>query len=173
MVRLTPSVKARLDVFKGSDTTSVCVDRMISFFEITGFNPRYASKNPTALLEKRMEDLIRIVKSQERDIFKPLLERTAGSAGSIRDSPDYARMMNEMRDLQEKNRQLRQQVADLGQAPAMDVEKERDKLRRLADLVKYQLDPEKFPRVKFSDEVKVPVSTLQLLIKRINEEYVL
>lgn len=55
----------------------------------------------------------------------------------------------------------------------MDVEKERDKLRRLADLVKYQLDPEKFPRVKFSDEVKVPVSTLQLLIKRINEEYVL
>ncbi len=82
-------------------------------------------------------------------------------------------MMNEMRDLQEKNRQLRQQVADLGQAPAMDVEKERERLRRLVDLVKFQLDPEKFPRVKFSDEVKVPVTTLQLLIKKINEEYVL
>ena len=172
MVRLTPSVKARLDVFKGSDTTSVCVDRMISFFEITGFNPRYASKNPTALLEKRMEDLIRIVKSQERDIFKPILERTAGMGG-IHESPDYARMMNEMRDLQEKNRQLRQQVADFGEAPAAEVEKERERLRRLADLVKFQLDPEKFPRVKFSDEVKVPVTTLQLLIKKINEEYVL
>lgn len=172
MVRLTPSVKARLDVFKGSDTTSVCVDRMISFFEITGFNPRYASKNPTALLEKRMEDLIRIVKSQERDIFKPILERTAGMGG-IHESPDYARMMNEMRDLQEKNRQLRQQVADFGEAPAAEVEKERERLRRLAELVKFQLDPEKFPRVKFSDEVKVPVTTLQLLIKKINEEYVL
>lgn len=43
-VRLTPTVKARLDTFKGSDTVSVCVDRMITFFEITGFNPRYASK---------------------------------------------------------------------------------------------------------------------------------
>lgn len=69
---------------------------------MTGFNPRYASRNPTALLEKRMEDLIRIVKSQERDIFKPILERTAGLAGGIHESPDYARMMNEMRDLQER-----------------------------------------------------------------------
>ena len=32
-VRLTPTVKARLDTFKGSDTVSVCVDRMITFFE--------------------------------------------------------------------------------------------------------------------------------------------
>ena len=173
VVRVSPSVKKRLEVFQGGDTPNVVIDRMITFFEVTGFNPRYASRNPTALLEKRMEDLIRIVKSQERDIFKPILERTAGLAGGIHESPDYARMMNEMRDLQEKNRQLRQQVADLGQAPAMDVEKERERLRRLVDLVKFQLDPEKFPRVKFSDEVKVPVTTLQLLIKKINEEYVL
>ena len=60
-VRLTPTVKARLDTFKGSDTVSVCVDRMITFFEITGFNPRYASKNQTALVEKRIEDLIKII----------------------------------------------------------------------------------------------------------------
>ena len=48
-----------------------------------------------------------------------------------------------------------------------------DKLKRLAELVKYQLDPEKFPRIKYSDDVRVPVNTLQLLIKKINEEYVL
>ena len=54
-----------------------------------------------------------------------------------------------------------------------DVEKEREKLRRLAELIKFQLNPDKFPKVKFSDDVKVPVSTLQLLIKKINEEYVL
>jgi hypothetical protein len=53
------------------------------------------------------------------------------------------------------------------------VEKEREKLRRLAELIKFQLNPDKFPKVKFSDDVKVPVSTLQLLIKKINEEYVL
>ena len=54
-----------------------------------------------------------------------------------------------------------------------DVEKEREKLRRLAELIKFQLNPDKFPKVKFNDDVKVPVSTLQLLIKKINEEYVL
>lgn len=74
-VRLTPTVKARLDTFKGSDTVSVCIDRMITFFEITGFNPRYASRNPTALVEKRIEDVVRIIKSQERDILKPVLEK--------------------------------------------------------------------------------------------------
>ena len=53
------------------------------------------------------------------------------------------------------------------------MEKEREKLRRLAELIKFQLNPDKFPKVKFSADVKVPVSTLQLLIKKINEEYVL
>ena len=60
-----------------------------------------------------------------------------------------------------------------GRAPGGDVEKEREKLRRLAELIKFQLNPDKFPKVKFCDDVKIPVSTLQLLIKKINEEYVL
>ena len=156
-VRLTPTVKARLDTFKGSDTVSVCVDRMITFFEITGFNPRYASKNPTALVEKRIEDLIKIIKSQERDIFKPILDKLVGMGGGLHESPDYARLMNEMHDLQERNRKLQQQLAEYGEG----------------ELIKFQLNPDKFPKVKFGDDVKVPVSTLQLLIKKINEEYVL
>ena len=172
-VRLTPTVKARLDTFKGSDTVSVCVDRMITFCEITGFNPRYASKNPTALVEKRIEDLIKIIKSQERDIFKPILDKLAGIGGGLHESPDYARLMNEMHDLQERNRKLQQQLAEYGEGSPADVEKEREKLRRLVELIKFQLNPDKFPKVKFSDDVKVPVSTLQLLIKKINEEYVL
>ena len=173
-VRLTPTVKARLDTFKGSDTVSVCVDRMITFFfEITGFNPRYASKNPTALVEKRIEDLIKIIKSQERDIFKPILDKLVGMGGGLHESPDYARLMNEMHDLQERNRNLQQQLAEYGEGSPADVEKEREKLRRLAELIKFQLNPDKFPKVKFSDDVKIPVSTLQLLIKKINEEYVL
>ena len=146
---------------------------MITFFEITGFNPRYASKNPTALVEKRIEDLIKIIKSQERDIFKPILDKLAGMGGGLHESPDYARLMNEMHDLQERNRKLQQQLAEYGEGSPADVEKEREKLRRLAELIKFQLNPVKFPKVKFNDDVKVPVSTLQLLIKKINEEYVL
>ena len=69
--------------------------------------------------------------------------------------------------------EAQQQLAEYGEGSPADVEKEREKLRRLAELIKFQLNPDKFPKVKFSDDVKVPVSTLQLLIKKINEEYVL
>ena len=171
-VRLTPTVKARLDTFKGSDTVSVCIDRMITFFEITGFNPRYASRNPTALVEKRIEDVVRIIKSQERDILKPVLEKLSAINNPPQESPDYARLMNELRDLKDENRKLKErlQADDLRMEGAAVYQ---DKLKRLAELVKYQLDPEKFPRIKYSDDVRVPVNTLQLLIKKINEEYVL
>ena len=171
-VRLTPTVKARLDTFKGSDTVSVCIDRMITFFEITGFNPRYASRNPTALVEKRIEDVVRIIKSQERDILKPVLEKLSAINNTPQESPDYARLMNELRDLKDENRKLKErlQADDLRMEGAAVYQ---DKLKRLAELVKYQLDPEKFPRIKYSDDVRVPVNTLQLLIKTINEEYVL
>ena len=173
VVRVSPSVKKRLEIFQGGDTPNVVIDRMLTFFEVTGYNPRYASRNPTALVEKRVEDLVRIVKSQERDIFKPILEKLAGMGGGLHESPDYARLMNEMHDLQERNRKLQQQLAEYGEGSPADVEKEREKLRRLAELIKFQLNPDKFPKVKFSDDVKIPVSTLQLLIKKINEEYVL
>ena len=39
---------------------------MITFFEITGYNPRYASKNPTALVEKRIEDLERMQQQKQK-----------------------------------------------------------------------------------------------------------
>ena len=186
-VRLTPTVKARLDTFKGSDTVSVCVDRMITFFEITGFNPRYASKNPTALVEKRIGIEVRLAVGQGRDhgLAAAVLcqhrvislgqsrDKLVGMGGGLHESPDYARLMNEMHDLQERNRNLQQQLAEYGEDSPADVEKEREKLRRLAELIKFQLNPDKFPKVKFSDDVKIPVSTLQLLIKKINEEYVL
>ena len=65
-------------------------------------------------MEKRIEDLIKIIKSQERDIFKPILDKLAGMGGGLHESPDYARLMNEMHDLQERNRKLQQQLAEYG-----------------------------------------------------------
>lgn len=89
------------------------------------------------------------------------------------DAPDYVRLMNEIRDLKEKNRQLQQQVSENEKAVSDDNAGYADKLKRLAELVKYQLNPDRFVKVKFSDEVKIPINTLQLLIKKIDEEYVL
>ena len=173
LIRISPSVKKRLEIFQGGDTPNLCIDRMITFFEITGYNPRYASKNPTALVEKRIEDLVKIVKSQERDIFKPILEKMSNMSGSLQDVPDYARLMNELRDLKEKNRQLQQQVSENEKAVSDDNAGYADKLKRLAELVKYQLNPDRVVKVKISDEVKVTINNLQLLIKMIDEEYVL
>lgn len=172
LIRISPSVKKRLEIFQAGDTPNLCIDRMITFFEITGYNPRYASKNPTALVEKRIEDLVKIVKSQERDIFKPILEKMSNMNSGLQDAPDYVRLMNEIRDLKEKNRQLQQQVSENEKAVSDDNAGYADKLKRLAELVKYQLNPDRFVKVKFSDEVKIPINTLQLLIKKIDEEYV-
>ena len=173
LIRISPSVKKRLEIFQAGDTPNLCIDRMITFFVITGYNPRYASKNPTALVEKRIEDLVKIVKSQERDIFKPILEKMSNMNSGLQDAPDYVRLMNEIRDLKEKNRQLQQQVSENEKAVSDDNAGYADKLKRLAELVKYQLNPDRFVKVKFSDEVKIPINTLQLLIKKIDEEYVL
>lgn len=74
-------------------------------------------------MEKRIEDLIKIIKSQERDIFKPILDKLVGMGGGLHESPDYARLMNEMHDLQERNRKLQQQLAEYGEGSPADVEK--------------------------------------------------
>ena len=44
VVRISPSVKKRLEIFQGGDTPNVVIDRMLTFFEVTGYNPRYASR---------------------------------------------------------------------------------------------------------------------------------
>lgn len=43
--------------------------------------------------------------------------------GGLHESPDYARLMNEMHDLQERNRKLQQQLAEYGEGSPADVEK--------------------------------------------------
>ena len=57
VVRISPSVKKRLEIFQGGDTPNVVIDRMLTFFEVTGYNPRYASRNPTALVDGKATQL--------------------------------------------------------------------------------------------------------------------
>ena len=142
---------------------------MMEYFEVSGLTPQQITKQPIVQIQKRMEDVIKILRSYERDYFKPDREKESKDG---KFAEDYARVMNELRDLKDENRKLKErlQADDLRMEGAAVYQ---DKLKRLAELVKYQLDPEKFPRIKYSDDVRVPVNTLQLLIKKINEEYVL
>lgn len=101
-------------------------------------------------------------------ILSRIVKRNRKTASLRRTMPG----VNELRDLKDENRKLKErlQADDLH---TQDAAVYQDKLKRLGELMKYQLDPEKFPRIKYSDDVRVPVNTLQLLIKKINEEYVL
>lgn len=81
-------------------------------------------------------------------------------------------MMNELRDLKDENLKLKErlQADDL---QAKDTAVYKDKIKHLVEPLKCQLDPEKFPKIKCIDDVRVPINTLQLLIMKINEEYVM
>lgn len=168
-LRVSPSVKYRLDINSGTQSNNAYISQMMEYFEVSGLTPQQITKQPIVQIQKRMEDVIKILRSYERDYFKPDREKESKDG---KFAEDYARLMNELRDLKDENRKLkeRMQAEDL-QAEGAAIYK--DKLRRLAELVKYQLDPGKFPMIKLSDDVRVPINTLQLLIKKINEEYVL
>ena len=164
-LRVSPSVKYRLDINSGTQSNNAYISQMME----SGLTPQQITKQPIVQIQKRMEDVIKILRSYERDYFKPDREKESKDG---KFAEDYARLMNELRDLKDENRKLKErlQADDLH---TQDAAVYQDKLKRLGDLLKYQLDPEKFPRIKYSDDVRVPVNTLQLLIKKINEEYVL
>lgn len=169
-LRVSPSVKYRLDINSGTQSNNSYISQMMEYFEVSGVIPQQITKQPIVQIQKRIEDVVKILRSYERDYFKQVIDRDNKEE---RIPEDYARLMNEMRDLKEKNRQLQQQVSENEKAVSDDNAGYADKLKRLAELVKYQLNPDRFTKVKFSDEVKIPINTLQLLIKKIDEEYVL
>ena len=146
-LRVSPSVKYRLDINSGTQSNNAYISQMMEYFEVSGLTPQQITKQPIVQIQKRMEDVIKILRSYERDYFKPDREKES------------------------KDGKVAELQAD--DLHTQDAAVYQDKLKRLGDLLKYQLDPEKFPRIKYSDDVRVPVNTLQLLIKKINEEYVL
>lgn len=169
-LRVSPSVKYRLDINSGTQSNNSYISQMMEYFKVSGVTPQQITKQPIVQIQKRIEDVVKILRSYERDYFKQVIDRDNKEE---KIPEDYARLMNEMRDLKEKNRQLQQQVSENEKVVSDDNARYADKLKRLAELVKYQLNPDRFVKVKFSDEVKIPINTLQLLIKKIDEEYVL
>ncbi|MCS2225489.1 mobilization protein [Bacteroides fragilis] len=171
-LRVSPSVKYRLDTLNsGTQSNNAYISQMMEYFEVSGLTPQQITKQPIVQIQKRMEDVIKILRSPMKGIILSP-DRETGIERPAEFAEDYARVMNELRDLKDENRKLKErlQADDLH---TQDAAVYQDKLKRLGELMKYQLDPEKFPRIKYSDDVRVPVNTLQLLIKKINEEYVL
>mgnify|MGYP006993636568 CR=1 FL=1 len=141
LIRISPSVKKRLEIFQAGDTPNLCIDRMITFLKLPDIIRVMLPRIRQHWWRNGLRISSKIVKSQERDIFKPILEKMSNMNSGLQDAPDYVRLMNEIRDLKEKNRQLQQQVSENEKAVSDDNAGYADKLKRLAELVKIPAQP--------------------------------
>lgn len=58
-IRISTRTKFRLDEVKKDMSYNAYISEMLDYFEVTCTSPKLKIKNPTARLEKRIEDLIK------------------------------------------------------------------------------------------------------------------
>ena len=102
-IRLSSSVKERLDDARGNKSASSFIGLMLDFFDKTGENPRHIYRNPTEKIENRVEDFIKMFKTQERDILKPLFSKVMDGQGESGYKEQLIRLATE-------NQKLRMQL---------------------------------------------------------------
>lgn len=101
-IRISTRTKFRLDEVKKDMSYNAYISEMLDYFEVTCTSPKLKIKNPTARLEKRIEDLIKIVKCQEKDIFRPLLDNSFSSGNMSMNNDQLVRLANENKSLKEE-----------------------------------------------------------------------
>ena len=83
-IKIKEDVKNRLDKYKKRSSYSDCLDEMLGYFEMTGLEPRLGQTPPVAtfvstiksgnaVLLKRMDDLIKILRNIEVNKIDPIL----------------------------------------------------------------------------------------------------
>lgn len=167
-IRLSSSVKDRLDEARGSQSASSYIGLMLDFFDKTGENPRHINHSPTEKIEKRIEDLVRIFKAYERDTAKPMFDKIMDGRGTSDNREQLIRLASENQKLM---KQLQDEQADKAQRASAEMAQK--KLSDLAQLVISQCDPHHFNTTTLGSDLKVPRSFFEQLIRKIKEEYVL
>lgn len=164
-IRISARTKYRLDEVKKDMSYNAYISDMLDYFEVTYTSPKMKIKNPTARLEKRIEDLIKIVKSQEKDIFRPLLERSLSSGNMSLNNEQLVRLANENKFLKEELSRNK-----LSEESPVDYKK---KLESLIDLITLFCDKSQFRKAAFGDDLQVPESYFDKLLDKVKREYVL
>lgn len=169
MVRMSQKTKVRLFEVKGSHSCDSYIALMLDYFEKTGYSPSYAAKNPTKRVEDRIEDLIKIVKIQERDLVRPIYNKVLDGEGEINNNEQLVRLANE-------NQQLRTKITEMNkmnvQKPSDDIDY-KQLLSNLSKLIITQCDPMNFKSISNGLDLKVSRSFFEQLIKLVKERYVL
>ena len=74
-LRVSPSVKYRLDINSGTQSNNSYISQMMEYFEVSGVTPQQITKQPIVQIQKRIEDVVKILRSYERDYFKQVIDR--------------------------------------------------------------------------------------------------
>lgn len=164
-IRISTRTKFRLDEVKKDMSYNAYISEMLDYFEVTCTSPKLKIKNPTARLEKRIEDLIKIVKCQEKDIFRPLLDKSFSSGNMSMNNEQLVRLANENKSLKEEL----QRYKESGESP--DVYKR--KLVSLIDLITLFCDKRQFRKASSGNDLQVPESYFDKLLDKIKTDYVL
>lgn len=164
-IRISTRTKFRLDEVKKDMSYNAYISEMLDYFEVTCTSPKLKIKNPTARLEKRIEDLIKIVKCQEKDIFRPLLDKSFSSGNMSMNNEQLVRLANENKSLKEEL----QRYKESGESP--DVYKR--KLVSLIDLITLFCDKRQFRKASCGNDLQVPESYFDKLLDKIKTDYVL
>lgn len=164
-IRISTSVKYALDEMRGTKSCNALIEQMINYFEVTGYNPRRPNIDSIQKIGRRIEDLIKIVRSQEKDIFRPLLERSLSSGNMSLNNEQLVRLANENKSLKEELSRNK-----LSEESPVDYKK---KLESLIDLITLFCDKSQFRKAAFGDDLQVPESYFDKLLDKVKREYVL
>lgn len=164
-IRISTRVKYALDEMRGTKSCNELIEQMINYFEVTGYNPRRPNIDSIQKIGRRIEDLIKIVRSQEKDIFRPLLDKSFSSGNMSMNNEQLVRLANENKSLKEELQRYKQS----GEFP----EEYKKKLESLINLIDVFCDKRQFRRAAFGDDLQVPESYFDKLLDKVKSEYVL
>ncbi|WP_287676713.1 BfmA/BtgA family mobilization protein [Bacteroides sp.] len=157
IIRVSFKTKKLLDVMKGNETYNKCIEDMITFFQETGHNPNNHVKNPYVRVEKRMEDVVKIIRALEKDYLVSLSKGQIDTTVKASIQADKVEMSLE-KELMEakKNAQVY-----------------KEKLSMLVSLVNAFCDNSKnFKVINSTSEIIVPPSAFKVLQEQVNKDYV-
>lgn len=164
-IKVSTDTKEKLDACKGTGSYNSIIKQMLVFFESTGYNPHRISGSPIAHIEKRIEDLVKIIRSQEKTYIRPIYDTILGDVVE-HSSPRLVEMANTIVQLKNENEMLRNGKGDDNKAAFY-----RSKLSELVDLVNSYCSNNKFERSRLGSDLKIPENYFPMFLNKINEEF--
>lgn len=162
IIRISPKVKSLLDSMKGKATYNKSIEDMITFFQETGHNPKNHSRNPNAKIEKRVEDIVKIIRALEKDYLIPMSQGKSSTASNANNT--------QLIQLSNDNNTLKKELLEARK----NAKEYKEKLAMLISQVNAFCENSKnFKVINSTSEIIVPPSTFKVLQEQIMKDYVL